>query len=209
MKKFSYKDLKSHYEKCFFIHGDTFKGVDWPNPEDANLRYKIMLDVQRNDLSGSILDIGCGLAHLYEYIQFHNLKNNYIGLDISDVFIKHCKNKFPDVKFICADLIKDPLLETFDYAILNGIFTEKLSASDAAMKSFFKKIIQTSFLCAKKGIAFNVMSTSVDWKRNDLFHVKKDWLSNWLSINLSRNFIFRCDYGLWEYTVYVYKDSYS
>ena len=56
-----------------------------------------------------------------------------------------------------------------------------------------------------KGIAFNIMSKLVDWERDDLFHVSMDELGLFLKNNLSRNFIIKNDYKLYEYTVYVYK----
>ena len=71
MKNKKYLELVRHYESCFERHGDTHKGVDWSEKEDACLRYQIMLDVVRKedrDNKVSLLDFGCGVSHLYEYI---------------------------------------------------------------------------------------------------------------------------------------------
>ena len=56
-----------------------------------------------------------------------------------------------------------------------------------------------------KGIAFNVMSKDVDWERDDLFHLPLSDLSAFLTKEISRDFVIRNDYGLYEYTTYVYK----
>ena len=67
MKK--YKSIIYHYEDCFKKHGDSNLGVDWPNKIDADTRYKIMLEVITcSSLTVSLLDFGCGLSHLYEFI---------------------------------------------------------------------------------------------------------------------------------------------
>ena len=50
-------------------------------------------------------------------------------------------------------------------------------------------------------------SLGVDWERDDLFHVPLDLLANFFSKNVSRNFIIRNDYDLYEYTVYLYRDK--
>ena len=50
------------------------------------------------------------------------------------------------------------------------------------------------------------MSKQVDWERDDLFHLPLDLLADYLTRNLSRHFVIRNDYGLYEYTVYVYHD---
>ncbi len=74
---------------------------------------------------------------------------------------------------------------------------------------FFVKMLKKVFYSCKKGFAFNVMSKDVDWEREDLFHVPLNNLSAWLTTNLTRNFVIRYVYGLYEYTVYVmkYKES--
>jgi hypothetical protein len=49
------------------------------------------------------------------------------------------------------------------------------------------------------------MSKLVDWERDDLFHVSMDEIGLSLKNNLSKNFVIRNDYKLYEYTIYVYK----
>ena len=88
---------------------------------------------------------------------------------------------------------------------MNGVFTEKRELSFDEMWEYFTQlIIRTNSLC-NKGFAFNVMSKNVDWEREDLFHVSLDLLSDFLCKNINRNFVVRNDYGLYEYTVYIYK----
>ena len=166
-----------------------------------------MLDVIRDNDNCNILDFGCGTALLYLYLSEADIKNiNYIGLDISDKFIDFCKVKYPDVKFYCLDVNEENLEVEFDYAICNGTFTEKLNLTFDEMFSFFSKTISILFEKSKKGIAFNVMSSHVDYERDDLFHLSHDVLADFLVKNLSRDYVIRNDYGLYEYTVYVYKE---
>jgi hypothetical protein len=49
------------------------------------------------------------------------------------------------------------------------------------------------------------MTKHVDWEREDLFHLPFDLLASFLKREVSRNFIVRNDYGLFEYTVYLFK----
>jgi hypothetical protein len=73
------------------------------------------------------------------------------------------------------------------------------------MWDYTKTLLPALFKKCKYGLAFNVMSEHVDWKRDDLFHVPYDLLADFLQKNLSRNYIFRNDYGLYEFTTYVYR----
>ena len=49
------------------------------------------------------------------------------------------------------------------------------------------------------------MSKEVDWERNDLFHVPVNLLTKYICNYLSKDYVIRHDYGLYEYTIYVYK----
>jgi hypothetical protein len=96
-------------------------------------------------------------------------------------------------------------IEPADYVILNGVFTEKLSLSQENMVDFMQALLTAAWPLAVKGLAFNVMSTQVDWQRDDLFHMPFDALASFLTESLTRRFVFRQDYGLYEYTVYLYR----
>ena len=56
------------------------------------------------------------------------------------------------------------------------------------------------------GACFNVMSQHVDWQPRRLVSLLFDLLAAYLKANLSRHFAFRADYGLYEYTAYVYRE---
>jgi SAM-dependent methyltransferase len=190
-------------------HGDTAMGVDWHDKEDVvKRRYKIMLGIipPSNETKTTLLDFGCGLGHLLEYIKESKISNvEYSGLDISKKFIDVVSKKFGDVKFYHLDIFNDNNIPEFDYIVMNGVFTEKRELSFHEMFEYFKKVLLAVFRKSKKGIAFNVMSKVVDWERDDLFHLSMDLLGEFLAKELSRKFIIRNDYGLYEYTVYLYK----
>ena len=207
MKK-NYTDIVEHYENCLLEHGDNHLGVDWPNEDDAFIRYDVMLGLIRNkDEKNSLLDFGCGTGHLLQHILDNEIENIYYsGLDISPLFVQKAKDKFPDANFYKIDILEENnVLTTFDYIIMNGVFTEKRSMSQEDMWDYFCKTITKVFAISNKGIAFNVMSKNVDWERDDLFHLSVDQLTKFLCEKLSRNFVIRNDYGLYEYTVYLLK----
>lgn len=210
MKK-PYLKIINHYNNCLDKYGDTHLGVDWPNIREAELRYKIMLEVRKfgnqQVRKPTILDFGCGAAHLKDYIVKKSMSDiKYSGLDISPKFISLSKSKYPEIDFYCLDILENPeKVHNFDYIVMNGVFTEKRELTFDDMLNYFKKLLHNVFEKTNYGLAFNVMSKSVDWERNDLFHLPTDLLINYLVNNITRNFIIRNDYGLSEYTVYLYK----
>jgi hypothetical protein len=206
-----YKRIAAHYEACLERHGDSHLGVDWPNAEDAETRQTVMLEVIRRPPERApvrLLDLGSGAAHLYERILRDGIEDiAYEGLDISEPFVALSREKFPGVPFHCLDVLAaaDDELPRCDYAVMNGVFTEKLDLSFEEMTEFFQAMVSRVFGLAEIGIAFNVMSKHVDWERDDLFHLPFDDLATFLKAEISRNFVIRNDYGLYEYTAYVYR----
>jgi hypothetical protein len=88
---------------------------------------------------------------------------------------------------------------------MNGIFTYKGDLAWADMFEYMKKLLRHVFEHARVGIAFNVASKQVDWEREDLFHMPMDVLADFVCAQLSRHFTVRADYGLYEYTMYLYR----
>jgi methyltransferase family protein len=211
MAEKKYLSIVSHYETCLDRYGDSHRGVDWPKADDVQKRHRVMLDVIRPESQSkkvSLLDFGCGAAHLNEYIRAQRLDHiEYAGLDLSEKFVSLAQSKFPGNRFFCLDLLEmNALLPVFDYIVLNGVFTEKRELSFDEMLVYFKQLVKRVFDHASIGIAFNVMSKHVDWERDDLFHLPFDTLAEFLTKELTRNFVFRNDYGLYEYTTYVYHE---
>jgi len=134
----------------------------------------------------------------------------YCGLDISKKFIEISRSKYPELTYFCLDILEDSSwieVPYCDYAIMNGLFTAKIDLSFEEMFDYMKRIVSMVFTKARCGIAFNVMSKQVEWERDDLFHVPFDVLAEFLANDISRHFIIRHDYGLYEYAVYVYRKS--
>ena len=204
-----YRKIVEHYENCLAQYGDTPRGVDWTKEAEVDVRYKVMLEViRRNDTGAiSLLDFGCGTSHLYEYILRNDVNGiEYSGLDLSEKFIEVSKNKFPNINYYQADIIKNPdAVPAFDYIVMNGVLTEKRELSFEEMWEYAQTLLAHVFEKARRGVAFNVMAKTVDWERDDLFHLPMDTLAAFLVKKLSRNFVIRSDYGLYEYTTYLYR----
>lgn len=209
MSEPAYMQIVRHYEACLERHGDNHLGVDWPDAADAEKRYRVMLDVVREPRPKpvSLLDFGCGLSHLLDYIRRHSVHGiEYHGLDASARFVQESRKKYPAVSYYELDILtNDRTLPYFDYIVMNGVFTEKQSLPYSQMFDFLDAAVSVVFAHARKGVAFNLMSKHVDWERDDLFHVPFDEAAGMIRSRLSRNFVFRNDYGLYEYTAYVYR----
>jgi hypothetical protein len=201
-----------HFSEGFLErYGDSYLGVGWTKrQEDADTRYRVMLEVLAGERGQpvTLLDFGCGASHLYEYLQTHRRSDvAYSGLDISPRFLALSRGKFPHLTYYDVDVLDGVSgLPTFDYIVMNGLFTARCDLSFEVMLDYFERLVRRVFAMARRGIAFNVMSKQVDWERDDLFHLPFDVLASFLVRDVSRHFVVRHDYGLYEYTTYVYHD---
>ncbi len=207
----TYLTLAEHYEQCLAKHGTTPQGVDWPNAADLTKRFHVMLDVLAHKPltpKTSLLDLGCGYGALLDHIHTFHPQSNilYTGLDISGNMIQAALHRLPGQRFLQRDILIDPLPpRSFDYIIMNGLLTEKRDLPWHEMVKFAQRIIKAAFASCREGIAFNVMSYHVDWSHPSLFHWSLDEVAAFLFKHCSRHVVFRNDYGLYEYTAYVYK----
>ena len=200
------------FESELIKHGDNFRGAGYARSTHALYQYKMMLElVREKDQDITLLDLGCGLGHMLDYIKSDDRysKIKYSGMDLSQKYLKIAQKKHPGIDFYCLNILNEAeKFPEYDYIVMNGIFNYKGSISMVDMLEYWKKMVSAAYKKAKKGIAFNVMSKIVDWEREDLFHLSFDVMGNYISKNLQRNFIIRHDYGRFEYTTYVYRETF-
>lgn len=205
-----YRAIVSHYESCLRTHGDGARAVDWNSAADAAIRYDVMLGVARGGLDGvSLLDFGCGLCGLRDHMLKEGLSvAGYTGLEISPAFAETARRRNPGTEILCMDVLESGArLPAFDYAVMNGIFTRRHSLSVAEMDDYLRRLVPVVFAACRRGVAFNVMSTSVDWESEVLYHADPGALLDFIGRSLTRHYTLRNDYGLYETTFYLYKES--
>jgi hypothetical protein len=164
-------------EEDLIKYGDSFRGVGYTkSPQEAAERYALMLGlIREHDKPVSILDLGCGLGHLLDFIESH----------------------------------ADEALPVFDYVVLNGVFNYRGPIERSEMMRYWERLTMTAYRHCRCGMAFNVMSTLVDWERDDLFHLPFAAMTTFVAKHLSRHFVIRHDYQAYEYTTYVYRQPFA
>ena len=199
-------------EQDLFQHGDTFRGAGYTkSAREASERYAVMLDVVRDrDARVTLLDFGCGLAHMLDHIKRHPQYRHidYTGLDISTAYLAAARTRHADAAFLQMDVLEsDAQLPEFDYIVLNGVFNFRGPIDQADMLRYWQELLVVLYRHCRSGMAFNVMSKIVDWEREDLFHLPFDAMAQFVGRCLSRHFSIRHDYGAYEYTTYVYRTA--
>lgn len=203
--------FKAHYSKTFRQSGATPRGVDWEGSSKATLRHEAMLqlipvDELNQPETISLLDVGCGYGAFYQFLLDRRIANIiYTGVDLVDDMVLHAQDSAGSATFLTGDLLTMKLDDcSYDYVIANGVFTQKLHAATDEMDQFVATMIGRLFAICRKGIAFNVMSTVVDFKDPGNYYRHPGEMVD-LASELTRSFRLNHSYPLYEYTMSLYK----
>jgi len=200
--------LGRYYTKCFAEHGASARGVDWQNAESLALHYDKILAVIQPDLQGqrvSLLDIGCGYGGLFKRAKEAGLDIDYTGIDLVDGMIAHGQSKYQDAKFVRGDIFTFPLGRNFDYVVANGVLTEKLDVSIREFGQFARRMILRMFDLASRGIAFNMMTSYVNFTASNLYYQNPGEIISFCAAELSPKWVLDHGYKHYDFTMYVYR----
>jgi len=187
----------------------------WPTkPADHAARYSTLLsDIDFSAYSKErplkLLDVGCGLGLLLEYLDENALLDRvaYTGVDLVEQILEEVQRRWPNQTFDQRDVRDQPYAENaFDYCLICGIFTVKHGNTYEQTLALAHDTLKAIWPSVELGLSFNSMSKHVDWERDDLFHWPLDDIMAFCKRDLSRHVTFRMDYGLWEASTLVRKE---
>ena len=103
----------------------------------------------------SILDVGCGVAHFYEFLKNQGWKGEYLGIDPNKEAIEIIDE---DINAMCGTIEDLPDFMKYDWVIASGVFNVGLQESLAFWT------IHNMICRAKKGIVFNMLARPYEHK---------------------------------------------
>ena len=125
--------------------------VGWlDGTENSQLRFQKIYEAGIGD-DDSILDVGCGVAHLHTYLTNQGLSGKYLGFDPNKKAIDLIDENINAMEGTIEDLGELAEWNRFDWVIANGVFNLGLKEEH----SFW--IIKNMISHARKGIIFNML----------------------------------------------------
>ena len=194
------------YKSEFQKYGDSPHSILTPKGRNK-MRYSVLNDFISNDTT-SLLDYGCGLGYLYQYLKDNSYDIKYEGMDIVDDFILACKDKYPEIKD-SFKLInpKSKINRNYDITFASGVFN-LLESEDTheSLERAYKRIKEL-FDITDKFLICDFPSPYVDFIQKDAQHFKIENLLSFCIKNLSRKFIIRHDVLPFEFTLILWKND--
>lgn len=156
------------YEDRLLEYGDSPEAVAW-SAESQRRRFQELCCI--GDMYGSsVLDLGCGLCHLYEHLASRGVEE-YHGVDrVQELILAayaRIGNRFT-TRFSaqCQDILEYNAPEnSVDYVMMSGVFNEGMLGEKEMIL-----MAQRAFFWARKGVAFNFLSTQTDCPDNSLHY---------------------------------------
>ena len=181
-------------------YGESHLSTGWGSKASQSRRFEVLSEIGLSP-HDTILDVGCGLGEFNFWLIQNEHKVQYSGIDVTDSMIKRAQEKFPNNQFRCMSLndVKEEL-DAYDFVFASGIFYLKTKNS----LSFMEEAIQTMYLIAKKGVAFNSLSSWSPSIQKDEFFADPVVVLE-LCRNLTKNIVFRHDYHSSDFSIYLYK----
>lgn len=146
--------IKKYYDKNMETAEEEHEILGWESKEAQYARFAALKD--NVDLNGmKLLDVGCGLGNLYEYLKEEKVKVKYTGVDILPSMIDSAKSKGLDCELLCADVFEDKVFKpkSFNVVYSSGIFNLNLGNN----KDFLKKAITRFMELATDYLCFNLL----------------------------------------------------
>jgi len=191
------------YSSLFKKYGNNFQALNWGSEQSQKLRFKVLVEIgmKKGDL---VLDVGCGLGDLYQWLCENNKEVRYEGLDLTPDMIKSARERFPEGVFWEGTF--NSLLEAekpYDFVVASGIFAHRQLRPQA----FLEDTIKGMYDRAIKGVAFNCLSSWREEQEQGEFYADPIETLNYCK-KLSNRVVFRHDYHQGDFTIYIYKPGF-
>jgi cyclopropane fatty-acyl-phospholipid synthase-like methyltransferase len=203
----SFENIKKQYKAEFDKHGDSPKSILTPKGRNAN-RYSVITDYVDFQTELDILDYGCGLGYLYEYLKPRYSNLNYHGYDLMPDFISHCKDKFTDNNSHFSLVQPEKKIKKkFDVVFASGVFNLKSSEFEAESMEYAFSKIKELYDCYKQLFIVDFPSQYVDFIYPGAQHFNINEITDFCINNLSRKFIIRHDKLPYEFTLVAWRND--
>jgi SAM-dependent methyltransferase len=187
------------FEELLEKHGNSPRSLDW-SPEGQASRFHVLLEAGIDD-DQTVVDVGCGLGHLADFLFDFVDVQKYIGIDVSTKMIEAAiatERNVGDVTFLVRDAFKEPIPEG-DFVVSSGMLN-LLQSDSSSLHMFLKRC----FDACRIGCAVNMLSMLSPEKRPDRVYRWPDSVLH-VAFSITPYVTLRHDYRENDFTIQLYR----
>lgn len=170
----------------------------------------MLSDIFEDDERFTVHDVGMGIGDLNVFLKerFPNRRIIYSGSDILPEYVAESNTRFPECSFHLRDIAEQPFEDQYDYVVMSGVFHQRRNSQIRDWEDFAQMILMNSFTMCTKGLGFNFITPFVDFYQPQVYYCNLPKLLNFINDKLSRFFVIKHNYALFEFTVFIYQEAY-
>lgn len=191
------------YTQGLAEHGVASKAVGWKDEKSQVLRFEQLARVL-DDAEGAVTvnDWGCGYGAMFGFLdrRLGERLGRYVGYDISGEMIEAAQSVVTDER---ATFVVGSHVEPADYTFVSGTFNVRFETPEQEWREWVEARLRGLTAASTRGVAFNLLSTYVDWKEDHLFYADPRHFFDFCKRELSPRVALLHDYPLYEWTILV------
>ena len=201
-------EVAEYYSSKLAKYGQTPRGVDWNGEESQTRRFEQLSNIINTSDPFSVNDLGCGYGAFYDFLAHRYELFSYSGIDVSVDMIRAAELRYQNRGQACFVLSSDPE-RVSDYGVASGIFNVRLDRPDDEWRSYLEGTLDVLDRTSRFGFAFNCLTSysDADKMRDYLYYANPCVLFDLCKRRYSRNVALLHDYGLYEFTILVRKQT--
>ncbi|MBN2450946.1 MAG: class I SAM-dependent methyltransferase [Lentisphaeria bacterium] len=139
--------IRRHYEERVTPQRETFDILDWGSRESQRKRFEVLASLlgacHCRSRPPILLDVGCGMADLAEYLDARGCAIRYIGADITLGILREARRRTPSRRLVLADVFVAPPFgpRAADVCYCSGVFNLQLGNNDAFVRRALPRLV--------------------------------------------------------------------
>jgi len=186
-------------------HGASPRSVGWKDTFSQQLRFAKLATLLPTEPEQpiSVNDLGCGYGSLLSFLdEIDGVQlTRYYGYDISEPMLEMARQLTDERALLVRSSEATNLA---DYSFASGPFNVKGSSSDARWRDHVKQCVLQLAQASRRGFAFNLLTTFVDFKQENLFYADPCEFFDFCKREISPYVTLLHDYPLYEWTMLVH-----
>lgn len=146
--------ILDYYQPKLSGCSEDFEILGWENVAAQEARFRVLADHVKLH-QRTLLDVGCGLGSLYDYLLSRGIQPLYTGVDLLREMVCKAKEKRSDLEIVCGDIFENPMFpsDSFDVVFSSGIFNLNLGNN----REFFPRAVSVMHDIARETVVFNLL----------------------------------------------------
>lgn len=193
------------YKRSFAQHGNSPSAVFWPKGRQDERFNALTRYIKKENFS--ILDFGCGLAHLRIFLEKkYPSQFTYTGADIVEDFITENKKNFQKDRFKLMNSVSD-ITDKYDYIVSSGAFNMLYVDNIVEHKRIVFDILAQLFSRTNIYLSVNFMTDAVDFIQPGAYHQNVMELYDFVFNKVTKRITIDQSYMPYEFTITLFKDQ--